>query len=75
MFHVLLQLMAPPRDARRLAREARKAAPETAGRYDSPDIRQAPCNTVCDFQGTYDHSSGFHKALLCVKLALQSGAV
>ena len=25
--------MAPPRDARQLAREARKAAPDTAGRY------------------------------------------
>ena len=35
---VLLQLMAPPRDARRLAREARKAVPDTAGRYGSPGI-------------------------------------
>ena len=35
---MLLQLMAPPRDARRLAREARKAAPDTAGRYRSPGI-------------------------------------
>jgi hypothetical protein len=31
-----LQLMAPPRDARRIAREARKAAPETAGRCGQP---------------------------------------
>ena len=31
-----LQLTAPPRDARRITREARKAAPDTAGRCNQP---------------------------------------
>lgn len=36
-----MQLTAPPRDARRQAREARKAAPDTAGRswFDMPAPR------------------------------------